>query len=57
MKVTIKKTFVDENGTSFLKGRVLDVTDDVAKKLSLNGIIDVIESEEKPAKRVKKTKE
>ena len=57
MKVTIKKTFVGENGTSFLKGRVLDVTDDVAKKLSLNGIIDVIESEEKPAKRVKKTKE
>lgn len=57
MKVTIKKTFVDENGTSFLKGRVLDVTDDVAKKLSLNGIIDVIESEEKPAKRIKKTKE
>lgn len=57
MKVTIKKTFVDENGTSFLKGRVLDVTDDVAKKLSLNGIIDVIESEEKPTKKSKKTKE
>lgn len=57
MKVTIKKTFVDENGTSFLKGRVLDVTDDVAKKLSSNGIIDVIESEEKPAKRIKKFKE
>jgi len=52
MKVTIKKTFVDENSISFLKGRVLDVTEDVANKLASNGIIDVIE--EKPTKRTKK---
>lgn len=51
MKVTIKKTFTNEDGTSFLKGRVLDVTEDVANKLALDGIIDVIE---KPAKKVKK---
>lgn len=52
MKVTIKKTFVNGDKISFLKGRILDVTEDVAKELASNGIIDVIE---KPAKKTKRS--
>ena len=43
MKVTINKTFVNENGTSFLKGRVLDVTSEFAEKLATDGVIEVPE--------------
>ena len=49
MKVTINKTFVNENGISYLKGRVLDVTSEVAEKLATDGVIEV--AKEKPKKK------
>lgn len=48
MKVTIKKTFVDENGFSILKGRVIDVDEKYASKLEAEGIIEA--SEKKSSK-------
>lgn len=50
MKVTINKTFVNENGTSFLKGRVLDVAPAVADKLAADGVIEVAKKA-KPKKK------
>lgn len=51
MKVTINKTFVDENGISVLKGRLLEVTPERAKELEAKGVIGV--AEEKPKKSKK----
>lgn len=50
MKVTINKTFVDENGISYLKGRKLNVTPAMAEKLEADGVIEVT-TKEKPKKK------
>lgn len=54
MKVTIKKTFVTENGTSILKGRIIDVAPEKISELESKGIIEVTKAD-KPKK--KKTEE
>jgi len=50
MKVEIIKTFVNKNGTSILKGRVLDVTKEEAEILEENGLIS-LKKEAKPSKK------
>lgn len=50
MKVEILKTFVNENGTSFLKGRKIDVTEAEATVLEANGIISLTKAD-KPSKK------
>lgn len=53
MKVTVVKTFVNENGTSILKGRKIEVSEAVASKLEAEGLIETM----KPVTNKKVTKE
>lgn len=56
MKVTLKKTFVNENGMSFLKGRAIEVPEEALSRLADEGYIEMAksETEKKPTKKVKK---
>lgn len=54
MKVKILKTFVNKNGISILKGRIIDVSEETANELKANGIIEASEKVEKPKKIARK---
>lgn len=40
MKVTVVKTYINENGTSILKGRKIEVDEKAAEILEADGIIE-----------------
>lgn len=54
MKVTISKTFTDDNGFTILAGRKLEVSDEKLETLKKLGVVEVTEAKKTTKKIIKK---